>query len=903
MDRTTGENPRSGTLVGRGYEEAVLDACIEAVRGGESRIVALSGDPGMGKSSLLAALGHRARAAGLRVLAGRVGEFERTIPFGVFVDALDDLWSQEHEGRYPLHRDLRVLLEDLAGEHGLVLVLDDLHWADTGSIELVNYLVRHPPAAGVLVACAYRPRQLPLRLRDRIDQSDSVEHLQLGPLGLDDAALLLGMSPARCRPVHEASGGNPFYLEALGRGDELPQSVHAAFKGELDALAPDTRRLLQIAAVTADPFEPDVVAEIADLTLDEALAHLDELTSADLVRLSPDLRTYCFRHPTVRHIAYHSAVASVRHGLHRRAAAVLESRGASPEARAHHVERSAQRGDEHAIAVLTAAAHGAIGRAPDTAAHWFEVALTLAGRQVTDLLWGRARALGLSGKLAESRQVLHELLAALPSDSDERLRVVAFCAHVERALGRHAEVRALASRELAAMADHDSVPAAVLKLVLAVSQLQVLGSPAPIRGLVADILAVAEKHGSPVLGAGAHAVGAMLELDDDSVDRHGPHLRTAAAAVDGATDGEIAERIEAVVWLGWSELRLGWYDEALRHYERATAVAKSTGQHHVLPNLLLGRANSLRWLGCLDDAAVGAEEAAEVAALTGSGGVQAVTLAVHAWTLILKGDAVGGLEIARRAVEAARSVEGWNRTIAQLRVGHAYLAAGDFERALEELDAADLDPELSKVPLPYRPEMYELLVQACLGAGRPAEAATWAGLATNTVTGLGLPGCVGFADLAWAQVHLACGAYGDAVVRANAAAKQFGLVGQRLEVGRAHLVAGLALTAQGSDATADLRRARTVFAACGAQQLLRETNAAFDVPSAPSTPSALATLTRRERQVAQLVGEGATNRQVARRLEMAEKTVEGHLSRIFGKLEVQSRAALAHLLATATVAR
>jgi DNA-binding NarL/FixJ family response regulator len=94
-----------------------------------------------------------------------------------------------------------------------------------------------------------------------------------------------------------------------------------------------------------------------------------------------------------------------------------------------------------------------------------------------------------------------------------------------------------------------------------------------------------------------------------------------------------------------------------------------------------------------------------------------------------------------------------------------------------------------------------------------------------------------------------------------------------------------------------------VFAACGAQLLLRETIAALDVPSVASTPSALVTLTRRERQVAQLVGEGATNRQVARRLEMAEKTVEGHLSRIFGKLEVQSRAALAHLLATATVAR
>jgi DNA-binding CsgD family transcriptional regulator len=350
------------------------------------------------------------------------------------------------------------------------------------------------------------------------------------------------------------------------------------------------------------------------------------------------------------------------------------------------------------------------------------VALTLAGRQVTDLLWGRARALGLSGKLVESRQVLHELLAALPSDSAERLRVVAFCAHVERALGRHAEVRALASRELAAMADHDSVPAAVLKLVPAVSQMQVLGSPAPIRDLVADILAVAAKHGSPVLGAGAHAVGAMLELDGDSVDRHGP-----APAHRGRGGGRRDRRRDR----------------------------RATGSR-----------------------------------------------------------AVAGVE--RAAAGLVR------RGAAALRAGHG------------------------------RRQVHRTAPRAAEAAARPGELVAVAGLS--------------------------------------------GRRGGRR--GGSRRGGGVA-----PDATADLRRAQTVFAACGAQLLLRETIAALDVPSVASTPSALATLTRRERQVAQLVGEGATNRQVARRLEMAEKTVEGHLSRIFGKLEVQSRAALAHLLATATVAR
>lgn len=874
----------------------------------------------MGKSALLTALGSRAADAGLRVLAGRVGEFERTIPFGVLVDALDNHVTDWTADRDTLHRTTRGLLADLAEDSGLVLLLDDLHWADDGSIDLIGYLVRHPPAAAVLLACAYRPRQLAQRLRERLDHSALVERLELAPLDLADAAALLGLSTAACQSLHEASGGNPFYLEALAlRGrtvetgsregtPELPPAIRAALEGELDGLAPGTRRVLQIAAVTADPCEPEMLAEVAGITIEETLGCLDELASADLVRPAADLRSYHFRHPIVRNISYHSATASLRHNAHSRAAAVLERYGAPPEIRAHHVERAAQRGDAAAAAVLTSAARNVVGTAPGTAAQWFASALALTAgpadsAQRLELSWGRARALGLSGQLTASRQVLHDLLAAMPRSHPERMDAVAFCAHIERTLGRHAEVRALAGRELAAMDDQDTVPAAVLKLVLAVSLVQVLESPAVIGRLIDEVLATADRHASPLLGAGARGVAAMLELDGGNIERHLTHLRSAAEAVDGATDGAIAERLECVGWLSWSELRLGRYREALRHYERTLAVARSTGQLLTHANLLLGRANSLRWLGWLDDAAVSAEDAVEAAFLGGSTDVQAITLADHSWIRTLRGDTDAGLALARRAVDVARSVEGWYRTYAQVRVGHACVAAGDFAVALLELQDAGLDRSMSRVPLPYRAEMCELMVQATLGCGRPTDAAGWAELASTTAAGLGLACCVGFAELATAAVCVARGELVKAVERANAAVGLFDSVGARMEVGRARLLSGRALAAQGNeaDAVAELRHARTLFATCGAHGLDAEAGAALEKLGTADRepPAGLDSLTKRELQVAELVGKGMTNRQVARRLQMAEKTVEGHLSRIFDKLSVPSRAALANLIASA----
>ena len=127
----------------------------------------------------------------------------------------------QHE-RYRMHRAVRELLGLLAATKPLVLVLDDVHWADSGSVELIGALLRRPPAAPVLMALAVRPRQVPERLSaalERAHREGTLTRLELCALTRSEAGELLGESVegSLATVLYEESGGNPFYLEQLAR--------------------------------------------------------------------------------------------------------------------------------------------------------------------------------------------------------------------------------------------------------------------------------------------------------------------------------------------------------------------------------------------------------------------------------------------------------------------------------------------------------------------------------------------------------------------------------------------------------------------------------------------------------------------------------------------------------------
>ncbi len=227
-------------------------------RGRVRRAWSSVGEPGIGKTRLLAELAVRADARGCTVLTGSASELDRDLPFWVFVDALDEyvagldpqlvaslrddvrvelaqvlpsLADHAADGgpvlqdeRYRAHRAVRELLERLAVRRPLVLTLDDVHWADPASVELVAALLRSPPDAAFLLVVAGRPRQLPERLAaalHRAERQGGATRLELTGLAPEAAVEMLGEQVGRERAdaLYADSGGNPFYLQQLARAD------------------------------------------------------------------------------------------------------------------------------------------------------------------------------------------------------------------------------------------------------------------------------------------------------------------------------------------------------------------------------------------------------------------------------------------------------------------------------------------------------------------------------------------------------------------------------------------------------------------------------------------------------------------------------------------------------------
>ena len=195
-------------LVGRDEELAVVERAVDEVRAGAGRVLGVLGEAGIGKSALLAALSERAAHAGVLVLDGRGVEQERDVPFGVAVEALDGQLARLASGSGALARRaisarscrrlwtrwawrrwvpgsafgvtgrLRALVEQMACERPVALLVDDLHWADEASIELVLHLLRHPPAGPHLLVFASRPVEPMARVLDAARRAPAFEALR-----------------------------------------------------------------------------------------------------------------------------------------------------------------------------------------------------------------------------------------------------------------------------------------------------------------------------------------------------------------------------------------------------------------------------------------------------------------------------------------------------------------------------------------------------------------------------------------------------------------------------------------------------------------------------------------------------------------------------------------------------
>jgi class 3 adenylate cyclase/tetratricopeptide (TPR) repeat protein len=423
----------SPIIVGRDRESAALAGFLADATAGRGRAVLVSGDAGLGKSALLRKFREDAAARGARVLIGECSEIEARRPFGPFIDALAaakvPLPAELGQGgpgaqpiaeleRYRVHAAFADRLTELAREAPLVLVIEDLHWADEATYELVPYLARKLRTERVMLIATYRSDELhrlhPLNhVLAELSRGRLAEDVRLKKLSLEEtgdvvrAALGLSQPPTAefRQALFERTEGNPFFLEeilrALVEKGELefrdgswrrtkkvaelaiPVSVRDAVQQRLLTIDERSRKALQVAAVIGQRFDFELLLEVS--MLDEA-ALLDAIKAGIDAQLLTEegadgAEVFAFRHALSRESVLTDMLQRERRLLHRSVGEAVERRAggalaAKAEDLAYHFDQAR---DPRAFTYHELAATGATrASAFSRAAYHLERAIELA---------------------------------------------------------------------------------------------------------------------------------------------------------------------------------------------------------------------------------------------------------------------------------------------------------------------------------------------------------------------------------------------------------------------------------------------------------------------------------------------------------------------------------------------
>ncbi|WP_208886274.1 helix-turn-helix transcriptional regulator [Streptomyces sp. PBH53] len=662
--RPTTADGRARALCGRARELTALERVLDRDDPGVP-LIDVRGDPWMGKSALLGALGDLARERGWTVAWAAGGSVPEGLVFGVFADALDELlssagdqtvaWLSPHhlswlagifpalswhapavalpanpsEHHHVLHA-VRSLLGHLGTRNRLLLILDDMHLADEASVLLLQHLLRHP-APNVVLALAHRPRQDPQSLRILLGEAAAAgrsARLELPPLPDEDISGVLPgpLLPAHLRSLLHAAQGRPGLLRALalsapwaddapGAPPHSPADPSMPLLREFRGLSSLGRTVAHAAAVLQEPFDTALLAQAAQAGEDEARAGVDELVRLDILRPGTARGTFRFRDPLVRRTAHDTAGAAWQLGAHARAAAALRDRAASPARVAWHLGHGALTGqDGDGVRILQEAARTVVWQRPDRAAGWLRA--TLGPRPDGGDPGQRLRlatALALSGELAESLALFDRTLAkgsaAHPDAELWRARVL-------RLLGRHGEAADLLEKTAANLPpDAHEVRARTTGALLATC-LEAAERPRP--ALVEDAGAVPEAD--PALQARLLALRALASGRGGTPDGGRAELvRRAARLADGLGDEPARRSLDTLYWVARAESELGGDTAALARLERALDLALRHRLRYLVPELAVEAGRILLERGDTAAALLHADHARRAADRIGSG--------------------------------------------------------------------------------------------------------------------------------------------------------------------------------------------------------------------------------------------------------------------------------------------
>jgi DNA-binding CsgD family transcriptional regulator len=911
---------RDTALRGRRSERAVLDRLADAVRGGQSRVLVLYGEPGVGKTKLLDYLGSQAKDCQVVRAAGVQSEMELAFAglhqlCAPMLDRLEHLPEPQQEAlqtafgrsagpvpdRFLVSLAVLSLLSEVAGERPLVCVIDDQQWLDRASAQAFGFVARRLGADPVGLVFGTRVPGAELA---------GLPELPVAGLRDDDARALLGSvlpgpldTRVRDQIVAEA-GGNPLALLELPRGlaaghlaggfglpgaISLSGRIEESFRRQLDALPRETRRLLLLAA--ADPSGDPALAWRAAGRLGIPFQAGAAAAEAGLAEFGTRVR---FRHPLLRSAAYRSATAEDRQAVHLALAEATDPL-ADPDRRAWHRAQAAPGPDEEVAAELEHSAGRALSRGGLAAAAAFleravrltvdpvrRVERTLAAAQVSLEAGEFGQALGLL--------VTAEDGAAGPLDEFASARVDLLRGQVMFASGLGGDAPPLllkAAKRLEPL-DPDLARETYLTAWMA----------AMFAGRLAgagDLLEVSRAaRALPASAEPPRPVDLVLDgltlLVTDGPRAAAPTLRQAVTGYVGA-DIAVADELRWG-WLAQAAASALWDDDAWRAMlNRQVRLARDAGALDQLPILLGALGTAVVWSGDFTEAAALIAETDAVCAATGtrSAPFTAMMLAAlgghQADTAALVEATVADAMAAGQGIAAA-----YARWVAAI-LGNGL---GRYAEALSAAMQAAEDTSTVFISMWALPELIEAAVRTGEAAAAHTALARLADFTQGGMTDFGL-GIEARSRALVSPGPAAEALYAEAITR-------LGRTRLRTELGRAHLLYGEWLRRENrrTDAREQLRTAHELLSAIGAaafadraQRELAATGETVRKRSAAS-PSEL---TAQEASIARLAVEGRTNPEIGAQLFLSARTVEWHLRKIFAKLGITSRRELRAALA------